>query len=295
MNITPYVTSSTTLSTSDALTSYLRHVKTYSLLSTEEEKSLFKRFHQNNDLDAARKIVQSHLRFVAYIAKSYVGYGLPLEDIIQEGNLGLMKSVKRFDLAFGVRFATFASHWIKAEINEYVLRNWRLVKIATTKAQRKLFFNLRKAKTKLARLTSKEINQIAKELKVAPTDVIEMESRLHQNDCFFDETFGDQVKEEGNSFIAKSVYLEDHSSQPDTLLETHELKDSYRKSLQKALKSLDERRRDIIMSRWLAKEKISLKELSVRYGVSEERIRQIEKDAMGKIRVSLQEINENTN
>jgi RNA polymerase sigma-32 factor len=288
---TVYVSSLTppqSLKSLDALSAYLTYVKCLPLLSAEEEKILFERFNQESDLQAARKIVQSHLRFVVYVAKSYTGYGLPLEDIIQEGNVGLMKSVKRFNLSYEVRFATFASHWIKAEINEYILKNWRLIKIATTKAQRKLFFNLRKAKKRLTRLTKSEASQIAKELNVNTKDVIEMESRLHQNDCFFDESFGEQYNDENNNTFAKSIVLEDQSNRPDSLYEVTQIRTENRKLLQTALRKLDSRRRDIIMSRWLAKEKTSLKDLSARYDVSEERIRQIEKDAMQRIKVTLQ-------
>lgn len=266
------------------LDGYLRQARAIPLLSAEEEHDLFVQFNKCNDLDAARKIVMSHLRFVAYIAKGYVGYGLPLEDIVQEGNVGLMKSVKRFDASHGVRLATFAVHWIKAEIHEYVLKNWRLVKVATTKAQRKLFFNLRKSKRSLERLNAQEAEMIAKDLNVSPHDVVEMESRLHKNDCYFDESFGDTIHEDDRGSIAKAAYLEDDSQSPDKLHEATQIEQRTATSLIDALESLDERSRDIVTSRWIGEHKTGLKALAKRYGVSMERIRQIEKEAMQKMR-----------
>ena len=239
------------------------------------------------DLEAAQKIITAHLRFVVYIAKSYTGYGLPLEDLVQEGNTGLMKSVKRFDLSYGVRLATFAVYWIKAQIHDYIIRNWRLVKVATTKAQRKLFFNLRSLKQKLSWLNQDEASDIAKVLNVDVSDVFDMESRLQQNDCFFDSSFEDDGEEDYDHHKAKPCYLEDHCHNPEQIVAEHNLQSYCSQQLQQALHQLDERSRDIISSRWLASKKLGLKALAKRYGISMERVRQIEKRALIKIRERL--------
>lgn len=287
MNIIP----STAINTTNGLTAYITQLKTQPHLSQDEEKALFKQFHNENNLDAARKIIMSHLRFVVYIAKNYAGYGIPLEDIIQEGNIGLMKSVKRFDISYGVRLATFATYWIKSEIHEFILKNWRLVKVATTKAQRKLFFGLRKAKKSLVWLSQEEATQIATDLNVNTKDVFEMESRLHQHDCFFNESFDESKEENVTGLAASPLCLEDCSTQPDSLCEAAKQEVIYNKVFQIAIENLDDRSRDIIESRWFAENKLGLKELSKRHGVSMERIRQIEASAMQKIKKLLPEKN----
>lgn len=289
MNTMPCDLPSKALSTADGLSSYLSYAKSIPMLSVEEERALFERFQLENDLEAARTIILSHLRFVVYVAKSYAGYGIPIEDLIQEGNIGLMKSVKRFELSHGVRLASFAVHWIKAEIHEYVLKNWRLVKVATTKAQRKLFFNLRKAKKKLGWISTEEAEQIAKDLNVKTNEVFEMESRLHQRDTFFDSTFGDRVDDDVDNDSAKASYLEDHSTRPDLICENDENASDAIESLREAISKLDDRSQDIINSRWYSEKKVSLKVLAEKYGVSLERIRQIEAAAFKKLKAMLPE------
>lgn len=268
--------------------SYLNYVNSLPLLTEDEERDLFIRFQQQNDLEAARKIVLSHLRFVAYIAKSYSGYGLPLEDLVQEGCVGLMKSVKRFDLSKGVRLASFAVHWIKAEIHEYVLRNWKLVKVATTKAQRKLYFNLRKMKKQLTWMNQDEVDRIADSLDVDAKDVAEMESRLYQHDSHFDESFGESRSAEDHPTHALARVLEDRTFCPESVIND----DFQRRCLTEIhqyLQQLDERARDILQSRWLSDEeaKITLKALANKYGISMERVRQIENNTLGKLRQHL--------
>lgn len=287
MNTMPCVIPSRALTTADGLSSYLGYAKSIPVLSAEEEKKLFQRFQLENDLEAARTIILSHLRFVVYIAKSYVGYGIPVEDLIQEGNVGLMKSVKRFELSHGVRLASFAVHWIKAEIHEYVLKNWRLVKVATTKAQRKLFFNLRKAKKKLDWISEDEAEQIARDLNVKTSEVFEMESRLHQRDSFFDASFGDRVEDEVSSDSAKSFHLEDHSTRPDLICEYDQSTSDATEALREAILKLDERSQDIINSRWYTE--TSLKVLAEKYDISLERVRQIEAAAIKKLKTLLPE------
>ena len=265
----------------DGFQAYLNQVNAIPSLSREQEIDLFERFQQQDDLKAARELVMSHLRYVAYIAKSYSGYGLAMEDIVQQGNLGLMKSVKRFDLSHGVRLATFAIHWIKAEIHEFILKNWRIVKVATTKAQRKLFFNLRSKKKHLGWLTSSEAKDVAKGLNVEVKDVVEMESRLQNQDAFFDASFGDSNSESDvEPQSAKALYLEDQSWSPENLVADDQEQKVQLQAMHEALATLDERSLDIIKSRWLGEEKMGLKELAERHGVSLERIRQIEKKAL---------------
>ena len=268
------------------LQSYLDSIQQISVLTAEEETKLFQRFQVNEDLDAARELVMSQLRYVAYIARGYSGYGLPLEDLIQQGNVGLMKSVKKFDLSHGVRLVSFAVHWIKAEIHEYVLKNWKIVKVATTKAQRKLFFNLRKAKGRLGWFNSDEVSQVASDLGVKPEEVLEMESRLAN----FDESFEPATSNDEDEFnYSPSGYLSHGETEDPSFLASEEEQAAIMScGLIDALKSLDERSRDIVEARWLQGEKTSLKELAEKYGVSLERIRQVEAKAFKTMQPFLQ-------
>ena len=268
------------------LQGYLDSIQQISVLTAEEETELFQRFQVDEDLDAARELVMSHLRYVAYIARGYSGYGLPLEDLIQQGNVGLMKSVKKFDLSHGVRLVSFAVHWIKAEIHEYVLKNWKIVKVATTKAQRKLFFNLRKAKARLGWFNSDEVNQVASDLGVKPEEVLEMESRLAN----FDESFEPVTANDDAEFnYSPSGYLSHGEAEdPSFVVSEEEQAAIIAGGMVEALKSLDERSRDIVESRWLQGEKTSLKELAGKYGVSLERIRQVEAKAFKTMQPFLQ-------
>ncbi|GHC24645.1 RNA polymerase sigma factor RpoH [Aidingimonas halophila] len=272
------------LSPGHDLNGYIQAVNGIAVLSADEEHELACRLHEHNDLEAARRLVMSHLRFVVHIARSYSGYGLPQADLIQEGNVGLMKAVKRFDPYQGVRLVSFAVHWIKAEIHEYVLRNWRIVKIATTKAQRKLFFNLRSAKKRLAWLNSDEVDAIAKDLDVKPEVVREMEGRLSSYDAGFDAS---SSEEEEQGYQAPVHYLDDARYDPATQWEDSDWEEDSTRRLQVALEGLDERSRDILQRRWLAEPKATLHELADIYGVSAERIRQLEKNAMKKIKQQL--------
>lgn len=269
------------------LSAYIQAVGSIPLLSAERERELAEELHFHGNLEAARQLVMSHLRFVVHIAKSYNGYGLPQADLIQEGNVGLMKAVKRFDPSKGVRLVSFAVHWIKAEIHEYVLRNWRIVKVATTKAQRKLFFNLRSAKKQLAWLSNDEAHAVAADLGVDVSEVRRMEGRLSSVDVAFDASGSD---DDGDSagHVAPVHYLEDHSQDPARLLEADNWEESNHQSLVLALDELDERSRDILQSRWLAEDKATLHDLADRYGVSAERIRQLEKAAMKKLRAAME-------
>ena len=270
---------------SGSLQSYMDSIQQIPVLTQEEEESLFLRFQQHDDLDAARTIILSHLRYVAYIARSYTGYGLPLEDLIQQGNVGLMKSVKKFSLDHKVRLVSFAVHWIKAEIHEYILKNWKIVKVATTKAQRKLFFNLRKAKQRLGWFSHEEVQAVADDLGVKPEEVIEMENRLGN----FDESFEGSVTDDDDSVIGPVTYLSrGEVEDPAWVAEDDEITEIYDNGLAEALKSLDARSRDIVESRWLGTEKTGLKELAEKYGVSMERIRQIEVRAFEKMQPYLQ-------
>jgi len=267
------------------LESYMRTVNSIAVLSAEEERELGERLFYEEDLEAARQLVMSHLRFVVHIAKSYSGYGLPQGDLIQEGNVGLMKAVKRFNPEKGVRLVSFAVHWIKAEIHEFVLRNWRIVKVATTKAQRKLFFNLRKSKKELRQFTAKEIISVAEDLNVSPKDVREMEGRLGAYDAAFDAP-ADQDDEK--AVFAPANYLEDKSADPAMLLECENYTESANNQLRYAMANLDERSQDILQQRWLADEKTTLHELAAKYSVSAERIRQLEKGAMEKLKKGME-------
>lgn len=267
------------------LNAYMQTISMIPLLSVEEEQSLGYRLQDEGDLEAARTLVMSHLRFVVHIARSYQGYGLPQADLIQEGNIGLMKAVKRFDASMGVRLVSFAVHWIKAEIHEFVLRNWRIVKVATTKAQRKLFFNLRGAKKDFGWLNVNELKAIANDLKVKPETVREMEGRLAAFDAAFD---GYTDDDDDNYSVAPANFLMDNRNDPALLAEEENTETDANTKLHDALAQLDERSRDILQQRWLADNKSTLHELAAIYGISAERIRQLEKNAMNKIRASLQ-------
>ena len=254
------------------------------VLSAEEERSLGVRLRENNDLEAARKLVVSHLRFVIRIARGYTGYGLPLPDLIQEGSVGLMKAVRRFDPEMGVRLVSFAVHWIRAEIHEYILRNWRIVKVATTKAQRKLFFNLRSAKKRLGWFSREEVDSVAKDLGVKPETVLEMESRLANQDLAFDGADSDDDDRQ----VAPSTFLPDLRMEPARELERIDTVTNEREQLYAALEGLDARSKTILQARWLSEQKSTLHQLAAQFGVSAERIRQIEKNAMRKLKIHLQ-------
>jgi RNA polymerase sigma-32 factor len=267
-----------------SLDAYIQAVGSIAVLTKEDEQALAVRFRDEGDLDAARELVMAHLRFVVHIAKGYTGYGLPLGDLIQEGNIGLMKAVKRFDPEYGVRLVSFAVHWIRAEIHEFVLRNWRIVKVATTKAQRKLFFNLRKAKKSLAWLSHDETEAVAKDLGVSPREVTEMERRLSARDAIFDPP---PDADDDHAFTA-AAYLPSPEADPATLVEKADWTDDASERMAAALTTLDERSRDIVESRWLSDKKQTLHELADQYGVSAERIRQIEANAMKKLRLAME-------
>ncbi len=269
------------------LESYIQAAGRIPVLTAEEERDLAEKLHYDGDVEAARQLVLSHLRFVIHIARSYSGYGLAQADLIQEGNVGLMKAVKRFNPEYGVRLVSFAVHWIKAEIHEFILRNWRIVKVATTKAQRKLFFNLRSQKKKLAWLNHEELKAVAADLGVEPRVVREMEGRLSSHDTAFD---GPMDDDEDNAYQAPAYYLEDRRSDPATQLENANWTEDSNGRLMEALQNLDERSQDILRERWLSDSKSTLHELADKYGVSAERIRQLEKNAMKKIRNQMAEI-----
>ena len=271
------------------LDAYVDRVSRVPVLSREAESALAVRYHQHQDLDAARELVLSHLRFVVHIARGYSGYGLPVGDLIQEGNVGLMKAVKRFDPAVGVRLVSFAVHWIRAEIHEYVLRNWRLVKIATTKSQRKLFFNLRKFKKNLGWLTETETRAIAADLGVTTAEVTDMEQRLSSRDLSFDPA-PDADDEDGS--YSPSAYLPHPEADPSIAVEREQWDDDTADRLANAMQSLDERSQHILRSRWMTEEKSTLHELADKYGVSAERIRQIEANAIKKLRGMIGEVAE---
>jgi len=267
-----------------SLESYIHAVNTIPMLTQERETELGRRLKQTDDLTAASELVLSHLRLVVSIARNYMGYGLPQSDLVQEGNIGLMKAVKRYDPERGVRLASFAIHWIKAEIHEYILRNWRMVKIATTKAQRKLFFNLRSMKKSTVALTPKEITQVAETLNVKESDVIEMEKRIQGGDIALEPSSDDSDE----SFVSPITYLADSAEGPSEIYEREQSESRQSEGLAKALESLDDRSRRIIQARWLAeKEPSTLHELADEFGVSAERIRQIESKAMQKMKKSM--------
>jgi RNA polymerase sigma-32 factor len=265
------------------LSAYTQAVSGIPILSVERERELARDLYYNGNVEAARELVMAHLRFVVHIAKSYSGYGLPLADLVQEGNVGLMKAVKRYDPERGVRLVSFAVHWIRAEMHEYILRNWRIVKIATTKAQRKLFFNLRSAKKRLAWLSNDEALAVAQDLGVDVREVRQMEGRLASADMNFDVGVDDD-----EDTVAPIHYIEDRRADPALQLEESDWEESSQQHLSVALEQLDERSRDIIASRWLVDDKATLHDLAEKYGVSAERIRQLEKNAMNKVKAILE-------
>ena len=271
------------LSPGGDLQAYINSVHSIGILTSEEEKKLAEDLYYRNDLDAARKLVLAHLRFVIYIAKTYSGYGLPEADLIQEGNVGLMKAIRKFNPDTGVRLVSYAVHWVKAEIHEYVLKNWKIVKIATTKAQRKLFFNLRSKKKGLGWLTEEDVEAMAKDLGVKPSEVREMEKRLSGTDMPFD-PLSDSDDDEAS--YSPSQYLEDTDANPADIFENDSLNEANTTHLYEAINELDDRSRDIIQDRWLADEKLTLHELAEKYNISAERVRQIEKNAMKKVKQS---------
>lgn len=266
-----------------SLDAYLERISRVPVLTREDEFALARRLRDDQDVDAARTLVLSHLRFVVHIARGYRGYGLPMGDIVQEGNVGLMKAVRRFDPELGVRLVSFAVHWIRAEIHEYVLRNWRLVKVATTKAQRKLFFNLRRMKKNLSWLSADETAVVARELGVSPSEVTEMERRLSARDLSFDPL---AVEGEDDESYAPTQYLPAPNADPAVSVEDDEWEQSTQHSLRRAIEELDPRSRDIVQSRWMAgdNDKATLHDLAARYGVSAERVRQLEANAIKKLR-----------
>ena len=269
-----------------SLDSYIQAVQRMPMLNVEEEQELAQRLRLRNDLDAAQRLIVAHLRFVVHIARGYLGYGLPLADLIQEGNVGLMKAVKRFDPAHGVRLVSFAVHWIRAEIHEFILRNWRIVKVATTKAQRKLFFKLRGSKKRLGWLNHDEVNTVARELGVSPENVLEMESRLNGYDVSFDPPAEADSDDDSESF-APAAYLRDEQANPAEALERDDWDEQAVSQLSEALERLDPRSRDIVQRRWLSDAKPTLHQLAAEYQVSAERIRQLENNAMKKLRAAL--------
>ena len=265
------------------LQAYINSVHSIGVLTSEEEKKLAEDLYYRNDLDAARKLVLAHLRFVIYVAKTYSGYGLPEADLIQEGNVGLMKAIRKFNPEMGVRLVSFAVHWIKAEIHEYVLKNWKIVKIATTKPQRKLFFNLRSKKKGLGWLTEEEAEAMAKDLGVKPSEVREMEKRLSGTDMPFDPLVD---SDDDEASYSPSQYLEDEDADPADIFAKESLDETNTSQLYEAINQLDDRSRDILQDRWLADEKLTLHELAEKYDISAERVRQIEKNAMKKVQQS---------
>lgn len=269
---------------SGSIESYVQSISSIPMLSAEQEKSLADRLYHEGDVEAARELVMSHLRFVVHIAKSYSGYGLPQADLIQEGNIGLMKAVKRFNPDVGVRLVSFAVHWIKAEIHEFVLKNWRIVKVATTKAQRKLFFNLRKSKKRLGWFTHDEVQKVAEELGVSEKEVLQMEARMGSQDAAFDLSADDN---DDNPNYAPAQYLEDKSENVEAAVINKDFDDNAAKRLYAAIKTLDERSQHIIETRWLNDNKMTLQDLAAKYEVSAERVRQIEKNAMKKIQAAM--------
>ncbi len=260
------------------LDAYIQAVSTIAVLSPEQEKALADRLYHEGDLDAARQLVMAHLRFVVYVAKSYSGYGLSEADLIQEGNVGLMKAVKRFNPDYGVRLVSFAVHWIKAEIHEFILKNWRIVKVATTKPQRKLFFNLRSAKKRLGWMNDQEVRHVASELGVDPEDVRQMENRLSVSDEAF------EIDADDDDSFAPSQYLTDPTEDPAWITEAKNQSEAERNKLTHAFSTLDERSQEIMRQRWLVEKKSTLHELADQFGVSAERIRQLEANALKKLK-----------
>ncbi len=269
-----------------SLEAYIQAVGSQPVLDAEEERRLARLYRDENNLAAARKLIVSNLRFVVHIARGYAGYGLPQADLIQEGNVGLMKAVKRFDPEMNVRLVSYAVHWIRAEIHEYILRNWRIVKVATTKAQRKLFFNLRSAKKRLGWLGKDEVEAVARDLGVKPDEVREMEARLSSHDASFDPCL-DRDEDEERAH-APAAYLQDLRMDPTTQVEEDDWQSSNETRLHEAMADLDERSQEILKARWMSDDKATLQELASRYRVSAERIRQLEKNAMKKLRYALE-------
>jgi len=268
---------------SGSIESYMQSAYSIPMLTPEKEHELATRLYNENDLTAAQELIMSHLRFVIHVAKGYAGYGLPQADLVQEGNVGLMKAVKRFNPEVGVRLVSFAVHWIKAEIHEYVLRNWRIVKVATTKAQRKLFFNLRKNKKRLGWFSSEEVNTVAETLGVSTKDVMEMESRMSSHDQAF-ELSNDDDDNVGAGNFSPAQYLEDKQSDLAEEVESANWESHANKRLSTALVTLDDRSQDIIRTRWLNEDKCTLQELANKYDISAERVRQLEKNALSKLK-----------
>ena len=262
-----------------SIDTYISHVMAIPVLSTEEEVSLGYKLQNSNDLESAKKLIMHNLRYVVYIAKSYSGYGLNLNDLIQEGNIGLMKAVKKYNPEKNLKLITFAVYWIKSEIHEFVLKNWKIVKVATTKTQRKLFFNLRSKKNSLSSLTNEEARSIASDLKVPVKDVMEMEKRMLNFDLAIDETDNEEQ-------TSPQIYLESNEMKPDEVLE-YEEKNNINQKLYSVLGNLDNRSRDILESRWLSEKKLTLEDLSKKYGISRERVRQIEAESMSKLKENL--------
>ena len=267
-----------------SIDSYVHSVNQIPILSFEEEQRLARLLQNQDDIEAARLLVMSHLRFVVKIARGYSGYGLQQSDLIQEGNIGLMKAVKRFDPDVGVRLVSFAVHWVRAEIHEFILKNWRVVKIATTKAQRKLFFNLRSSKKRLGWLNQQEINEVAKDLGVKPSDVIEMEKRMSN----YDATLDPQVGDDEESYNVPLNYLENNAAGPEELLENEQNINCEQDMLKNAISLLDDRSKDIISNRWLVEKKATLHELAAIHNISAERVRQIENAAIKKLKESVE-------
>ncbi len=266
------------------LTAYIASVNSIAMLTPEQELELAKQYYYEDNVDAARQLVLAHLRFVVHMSKTFSGYGLSQADLIQEGNVGLMKAVKRFNPEVGVRLVSFAVHWIKAEMHEYILRNWRIVKIATTKAQRKLFFNLRSSKKRLGWLNNEEAEAMAQDLGVDAKVVRQMEGRMASYDAAFD---ADSDSDDEAAYKAPAYYLEDQASDLATNVEEDEWEEVTNNSLHSAMSELDDRSKDILNSRWLSENKATLHELADRYGISAERIRQLEKNAMNKIKIEM--------
>lgn len=279
-SLVPATMPAITLSPGGNLDAYIQAVNSISVLTPEREKELADALYHDGDLESAKLLVMAHLRFVAYIARSYKGYGLSEADLIQEGNVGLMKAVRRFDPDFGVRLVSFAVHWIKAEIHEFILKNWRIVKIATTKPQRKLFFNLRSAKKRLGWMNETEVQDVARELGVAPEDVRQMENRLAVHDEAFD------LDSDDDDAYGPAQYLNDPAADPATIAEMDDYEAVQRTRLNEAFALLDERSREIVQRRWLGHKKATLHELADRFGISAERVRQLEQNAMKKLKLS---------
>lgn len=285
MNALEHIELDTNITCIDAFSQYMKMIESIPLLSQEEEYDLATNYRLNNDIDSAKRLIQSNLRFVVYMAKKYDGYGLSLPDLVQEGNVGLMKAVKRFDPEQGVRLVTFAVHWIKASFYDYIMKNQSIVKISGSKNERKLFFNLRKMKKSTTWLDNQEANDIALKLNVPVKEVLDMEQRLSATDISFNLDYDDEELS-----YSPEAHLEDYRYSPDKLIESKDTEETNSANLYEALETLDERSKDIIQRRWLNEDKPTLHELAAEYGVSHERIRQIENNAMKKIKVFLSEL-----